>query len=537
MSEFLIRTEELSDDLIKEWYVETEDNCKIINALKARSPVLLVGSRGMGKTYLFKIAQMQLLSDFPKDRVFPIFLTFRGAPLVQTGNKGQFEVWMMNRICTTLIRELKKAGLIVGKYWTFGNITDGGKNDINSIENLMEITEKFEKSWKTPGMVFDTSMVPNIDEFMEIVEDVCNELNIKRIIVFLDEAAHVFMPEQQRQFFGLFREIRSAYIKCNAAVYPGVTFYGDTFEPVHDALTINLTRDIREENYVESMKKMVIKQIQDSELLKSVLQYGENLKVLIYAAGGNPRLLFRSIAKVGNLNKASMGIIFREFYREEIWSEQSGLADKYPSYSAFVDWGRYFIEDILIPEIKNKNDKFIMEKNISSIYFWIHRNSPQVVKEAMRILEYTGIIKLNATGIKATDAEIGSRYEINLGCLLAYENNPINKAFDIVHNLSLGKMTEYGANSKVYQKLLKKVPDFMEPDISECLKIQLDKDIECLELTSWQKSKLYSLKIFTIGDLLRSKENDLMKAYYVGEKKARDMKNAAMAAVFEYLVG
>ena len=38
-------------------------------------------------------------------------------------------------------------------------------------------------------------MVPNIDEFMDIVEDVCNELNIKRIIVFLDEAAHVFMPE------------------------------------------------------------------------------------------------------------------------------------------------------------------------------------------------------------------------------------------------------------------------------------------------------------------------------------------------------
>ncbi len=88
MSEFLIRTEELSDDLIKEWYVETEDNCKIINALKARTPVLLVGSRGMGKTYLFKIAQMQLLSDFPQNRVFPIFLTFRGAPLVQTGNKG-----------------------------------------------------------------------------------------------------------------------------------------------------------------------------------------------------------------------------------------------------------------------------------------------------------------------------------------------------------------------------------------------------------------------------------------------------------------
>lgn len=537
MSEFMLRTEELSDDLIKEWYVETENNTQIINTLKSRSPVLLVGSRGMGKTYLFKIAQMQLLDDFSRNRVFPIFLTFRSAPLVQTGNKGQFEIWMMNRICTTLVRELKKAGLIVGKQWAFGSIGEDEKNNINSIDTLMNINKQFEKSWKTPGMVFDTSAVPNIDEFMEVVEDICNDLNIERIIVFLDEAAHVFMPEQQRQFFGLFREIRSAYIKCNAAVYPGVTFYGDTFEPIHDAITINLSRDIREDNYVESMKEMVIKQIQDSELLKSVLQYGENFKVLIYAAGGNPRLLFRSIAKVGNLNKASMGKIFREFYREEIWVEQSGLAEKYPSYSAFVDWGRYFIEEIVIPEIKNKNEKFITEKNIASIYFWIHKNSPQVVKEALRILEYTGIIKLNSTGIKATDAEIGNRYELNLGCLLAYENYPIKAALDIVSNLSLGKMTEFGTNSKVYQKLLKKVPNFTEPDINESLKIQLGKDIDCLALTPWQKNKLYSLKIYNIGDLLISTENDLMKAYYVGEKKARQMKNAAMAAVFEYLVG
>ena len=83
------------------------------------------------------------------------------------------------------------------------------------------------------------------------------------------------------------------------------------------------------------------------------------------------------------------------------------------------------------------------------------------------------------------------------------------------------KIILYGANSKVYQKLLKKVPDFMEPDISECLKIQLDKDIECLELTSWQKRKLYSLNIFNIGDLLKSTENDLMKAYYSAPSSGR----------------
>ncbi|RGS35111.1 hypothetical protein DWX94_14140 [Coprococcus eutactus] len=108
---------------------------------------------------------------------------------------------------------------------------------------------------------------------------------------------------------------------------------------------------------------------------------------------------------------------------------------------------------------------------------------------------------------------------------------------DIVNNLSLGKMTEFGANSKWYQKLLKEVPDFTEPNMGELLKLQLEKSINILALTPWQVEKLHSLKIENIGDLLRSTESDLMKAYYVGEKKARQMKNAAMAAVFEYLLG
>jgi hypothetical protein len=67
-----------------------------------------------------------------------------------------------------------------------------------------------------------------------------------RFIIFIDEAAYIFIPEQQRQFFSLFREIRSQYNKYNASVYPGITCYGDTFEPMHDAVVINLCRDIKE---------------------------------------------------------------------------------------------------------------------------------------------------------------------------------------------------------------------------------------------------------------------------------------------------
>lgn len=74
MNNFVIRTEELEDSQLKELYVETENDNDILNRLKSQSPVLLVGSRGMGKSFLFKISQMQLLENFQKDRIFRFFL-------------------------------------------------------------------------------------------------------------------------------------------------------------------------------------------------------------------------------------------------------------------------------------------------------------------------------------------------------------------------------------------------------------------------------------------------------------------------------
>ena len=64
MNNFVIRTEELEDSQLRELYVETENDNEILKRLKSQSPVLLVGSRGMGKYFLFKISQKQLLENF-----------------------------------------------------------------------------------------------------------------------------------------------------------------------------------------------------------------------------------------------------------------------------------------------------------------------------------------------------------------------------------------------------------------------------------------------------------------------------------------
>ena len=132
---------------------------------------------------------------------------------------------------------------------------------------------------------------------------------------------------------------------------------------------------------------------------------------------------------------------------------------------------------------------------------------------------------------------MGTRYSANLGCLFPLESRPTSTAFQIAKNLTPKRMTEYGANHSAYQDLLKAVPQFEEPDMSKELPSQLSKTVDVLDLTSWQRDKLLSLNLKTIENVLRADESTLQQAYYVGEKRSRRMRNAAMAAVYEYLSG
>ena len=45
------------------------------------------------------------------------------------------------------------------------------------------------------------------------------------------------------------------------------------------------------------------------------------------------------------------------------------------------------------------------------------------------------------------------------------------------------------------------------------------KSIDVLEISEWQKGKIRELNINTLGELIVSKESDLMKAYQIGKSK------------------
>jgi len=536
MPDFFFRTEDIRPDDVLDYFVETSQDRQIIDALKNRNPTILIGSRGVGKSFLLRVAQKELNDSFTSDRIFPIYISFVRSSLLLTSDPNQFKHWMLARICSSIVRSLNKAGMLGGVPSSINLLAGSQVSHTFDTTKVEKIAEAYENSWKNPSTPVDTDGLPSIDDFRNALEDLADALEIRRFVLFIDEAAHIFLPEQQRQFFTLYRDLRSHCITCNAAVYPGVTSFGETFQPVHDATMLSIDRDILASDYINNMREIVQKQA-DSGLLSQIAQYGKNFSILAYAATGNPRLLLKTLARAPKVNSQQVNEVIREFYRTEIWSEHSTLSEKYSGHKALIDWGRDFIESTVIPDLNAKNAQYLQSDKATSAFLWIHRDTPEVVKEALRVLAYTGIVVEHAVGIKASRGEIGKRYLVNLGCLFANEVSPTSSGFEIAKSLTPKRMTEYGANHPAYRSLTESTTVNIEQGVAFALASQLDKPASVLDITSWQKDKLDELGLVTVRDVLNATEEKLKKAYYVGDVRARHMRNAAVAAVLEYLSG
>jgi hypothetical protein len=387
------------------------------------------------------------------------------------------------RICSAVIRALMKAGLLARLPQSAKVLVGDNSPPGTNLTKIEQIADAYENSWKAPSTSVDSKDVPSVDAVKEAFEDLTRELGIERFALLIDEAAHIFVPEQQRQFFTLFRDLRSPYITCNAAVYPGVTSFGSTFQPAHDATMLSLDRDVLVPNYIESMREIVEKQA-DGGTYKNIVQNGKNFAILAYAASGNPRLLLKTLSGAPSVNSTQINETIRSYYRTDIWSEHSSLAEKYPGHRDVIDWGRQFLENNVLPELKKKNDEYLATDKATSAYFWIHRDAPETIKESLRVLAYTGVVSEQASEIRATRAEVGTRYIVNLGCLFALESVPTSTAFEIAKSLSLKRMTEFGSNHTAYRTLVEKGGELTKQSPGSALSAQLAKPIAVLDLGS-----------------------------------------------------
>ncbi|WP_227011996.1 hypothetical protein, partial [Enterobacter cloacae complex sp. P42C] len=441
MSEFYLRTESIKQSDILSLSVVNSTDRGILEALKSNEPCLLEGSRGTGKSFLMRVAELEL--EEGDKACVTVFVPFNMSSLITTDDNLQFYHWMMAKTLKYLLNKLRKMGMVVSGLTS--NLLSNDHNDTEeSVEtSLKEIVRLFEDSYKGKIAV-DISSLPDIEDVKEAIQIICEENNLDRVVFFFDEAAHVFRPEQQRQFFSLFKDLRSPYITCNAAIYPGVTHFGDSFEPIHDCVFKKLERNILESDYLQYFKDIVFKQ-SDESLKKEIDNQRDLFNTLALASGGNPRMLLRTLQDLSKLNASGVNAIIKSFYRNQIWTEHTDLGEKYKGHREVIDWGRDFLENSVIPRVedynKTRRDKGTDE---STIYFWIHKDAPEPVKESLRLLTYTGIIRKIDSAVRATRSELGTRYEIKYGCMLSLESNPHSDSKEFYKNLSVKKFPEFG---------------------------------------------------------------------------------------------
>lgn len=537
MSAFYLRTESIKTDEIQNLSVVNSADLNIIKALKSPEPCLLEGSRGTGKSFLMRIAQLEIENE--GNSCLPVFVAFNKSSLISTDDDLQFYHWMLAKTLKALLNKLRKNGLVVSPYSANLLSNDGSDDNAKVEQDLAKIVSKFEESYKA-NVPLDVSSLPDIEDVKEAIESICNENSLERIYFFFDEAAHVFRPEQQRQFFNLFKDLRSPYITCNAAIYPGVTYFGPSFELTHDCTYKKIERNIKDADYLQYFKDIVFKQA-DETLRKALDAQRDIFNTLAFSAGGNPRMLLKTIQDLEKVNTSNVNSLIKSFYRGQVWAEHTELGEKYKGHKVIIDWGRDFLENTVIPTIVDYNmARRAKGVDESSIYFWIHKDAPESVKEALRLLTYTGIIRKVDSSVRATRAELGTRYEVKYGCIISLESSPHSESSEFFSSLSLKKFIEFGKNHSAYASIEKVA--FSEGDdanYEESLRCMLAKSIDVLSLlTVWQKSALKGAGIHTIEDLHSNTEESLIQNIYnVGPVRARLMKNAANAELLEYLSG
>lgn len=544
MSEIFLRTESIKSADILDLSVLNDYDKAIINHLKSNEPCLLEGSRGTGKTFLLKVSEIELEQD-KENKNICVFVSFNISSLLDTADPLQFYHWMLAKSLKALINKLRRKGMSIPDY-SIGLLSNDLIENEDKIEkSLNNIVKSFETSYRKELSSkelnkIDIDSLPDIEDVKSAIEDICEENNVNKVFFFFDEAAHVFRPNQQRQFFSLFKDLRSPYIVCNAAIYPGVTHFGKSFEPIHDCMHLKLERDIRQSEYLDYFKDIVFKQISGNKK-EQFDKNRELFNTLVFSSGGNPRILLRTIQELEKVSSTSVNSLIKVFYRQKIWSEHTELGDKYKGHKKLIDWGRDFLEVSVIPAIERYNqNRKINNINESTIYFWVHKDCPEEVKESLRLLTYTGVIRVVDSGIRATRAELGTRYEVKYGCILSMLSNPVSESLGLYSSISIKKFPEFGRNHPSYTRILG-IDDFNEDNsyFNKSISEIMNKSISVLQLlTDWQKKKLNEVNIVTIGQLYEVSEDILIeKIYNVGIARARLMKNAADAEILEYISG
>lgn len=385
VSVFEERAENLSKDELENWTKLTPTEDQVLRKLKGPGAKLLSGPRGSGKSTLLKLAYFGLVGDSDS---LPIYVNYSRAlalePLFYSRANAVelFRQWVIAKVLVGLEEAVKLKSSVPTPVQQ------------QMFDQSKDLVRQLELGTAPESLVFQMSP----SELLSHLESWSSQWGFSRVVLLLDDAAHAFSFRQQREFFEVFRELRSRRVSPKAAIYPGITSFSPNFHVGHEAELLEAWLRPDTDAFLSSMRDMAVRRIPADLLAKLGSNRDEHLDVLALASFGLPRGFLNMVSWVldevsqtstsSSVRKSVLEAI--DIHADSVRAVFNNVADKLPRFTNFVNVG-ISLERAALKALREFNSN----KSLHSKATTIALGSPisNELDRVLKLLEYSGIVR------------------------------------------------------------------------------------------------------------------------------------------------
>lgn len=420
-SVFEERAEHLSSTELENWTAYTAKDEANITKLMGPGAKLLIGPRGSGKSTLLRTAYFRALAS---QETFAIYVNYSKSMALEP-------LFHKQANALQLFRQWLIAKIIVGAQTAFTETNLQVPVDLAQLAAYgRALIQRLETGFAPSNI--DSSVSPS--NLVELLESWTELLGRRRCVLLLDDAAHAFSPEQQREFFEVFRELRSRRVSGKAAVYPGITSYSPHFHVGHEAEILVAWYRPEEPDYLETMRSIVTRRL-PPELNAKLSDRQELIDFLALAAFGLPRgflnMLSRLLA-VGedgaakpSRQRAEQAVVE---HAESVRNIFRALSAKLPRFRHFIDVGRE-LEHAILRALQGYNKLKEAPSSKASVVALEEPISPQL-ERMLNMLEYAGLVRKLGTVSRGVKGRF-LRYSIHHAAIISENALSLGKSYPL----------------------------------------------------------------------------------------------------------
>lgn len=379
------RAENLSPEELDRWTAPTPRDKAIIRKLTGPGAKLLIGPRGSGKSTYLRKAYFELLEE---GEVLTAYVNYARSlalePLFhKSANALQiFREWVLFKIILGLAEGETSRGREVAEIAAWAAL---GR----------EFVRKLELGQEPPAL--ERMITPT--ELLGMIERWTRDLGYRRCVLLMDDAAHAFSSEQQKEFFEIFRGLRSGTVAGKAAVYPGITSYSPFFHVGHEAEMVEVWLRPDEAGYRDVMRAIVTRRF-PAVLAEQLAQSWELVDLLAYASFGIPRGFLGMVSQLVGIDEddenATVSPTRRraesavKSHAETVTAIFQSLAQKLPRFKHFVEVGIELQRAMLENLSKYNRQK---PRTSKAVLVGLREPLDPEIERMLQMLEYSGAMR------------------------------------------------------------------------------------------------------------------------------------------------